>query len=96
MGTAQCRGTRFISGQKFIRVHNVLNGSGAYPGAGLRSIPVNGSKSAKSMTNNLPLLAVLGARSKFETVMVAEICLKMGFLCLYEVSITKQRVLLIF
>jgi len=34
----------------FIRVQNVVNGTGAYLGAGLRLIPINGSKSAKSMT----------------------------------------------
>jgi len=60
MGTGAVSRYKVYKWTKFIRVQSVVNGEGAYPGAGLKPIPVNGSKSAKSMTNNLPLLTVLG------------------------------------
>jgi hypothetical protein len=57
---AQCRGISYPGATNCLGIESFITCIGAYPGLGLRLIPANSSESAKSMTNNLPLLSVLG------------------------------------
>ena len=56
---AQCRGINYPGATICLGIASYITCSGGYPGLRLRLILLKGSESAKNMTNNLPLLAVL-------------------------------------
>jgi hypothetical protein len=67
MGTVRSdRGTSLISGKEFIRVHKVVNGEGAYPGARLDADPGKWLRSSKKHDKQLTFIGRVIRRIYFK------------------------------